>query len=195
MPKLHGMKWGNEAALLFCARLGWFHCNLSRSSFTFKRWFTDFTSSGGVERSRTEAKERNVSQSGRKGFKRRSLCSVSGLKREDLKRNGGPSFRRAAHRFLMSTAPRKAFLGMDWMKFSLKSLWKTTEGSGHTSGGEKKSAFWQFPIKETVSPRFPTSRCHAPSRPIPPFYHNQRCRTQLRRQIFPPPSVCQNPGV
>lgn len=32
------------------------------------------------------------------------------------------------HKFLRSVAPRKAFLGMAWMKFSLKSLQQRQEG-------------------------------------------------------------------
>lgn len=36
------------------------------------------------------------------------------------------------HRFLMSVAPLNAFLGMDWMKFSLRSLWKQYVGISNT---------------------------------------------------------------
>lgn len=31
---------------------------------------------------------------------------------------------KVTYRFLMSVAPLNAFLGMDWIKFSLKSLWR-----------------------------------------------------------------------
>lgn len=47
---------------------------------------------------------------------------------------------RVTHRFLMSVAPLNAFLGMDWMKFSLKSLRRQKVGVSHTSASVRLGA-------------------------------------------------------
>lgn len=128
------MTWnekGNGAAWLFCA---WFRCNLSRSSLTFKRWFSDFTSR--VPADGAEQKQEKVSQSGRKGFKRRGLWSVQCWEeRESLKLNG--SFDSSIDTEVMDFVPWLVLKAVLWRHSGLSpshystdhfKQWKNTSG-------------------------------------------------------------------
>lgn len=94
----------------------------------------------------------------------------------------------------MSTAPLKAFLGMDWMKFSLKSLKKkdNRKQRPHISIKKKKKHILTVSHKKkkkTVSLcfRFPTSRRHAPSTPTPPFTTIDGAELKAEGKYFLPP--------
>lgn len=101
----------------------------------------------------------------------------------------------STHRFLMSMAPLKAFLGMDWMKFSLKSLKKKKDNRKqrpHISIKKKKKHILTVSHKKkkrlyhcafAFQPVDVTLHLH----PLPPFTTIDGAELKAEGKYFPPP--------